>query len=236
MNQGDNRMNSQPVLVVDDERNIRMTISMSLESMGLEIDEAVNGEDALQKIDRKQYRLVLLDLKLPGMDGMEVLRRVRNIRPDIRTIIITAHGTIENAVEAMKLGAVDYIQKPFSPNEIRELVKRVIDRDAIEEQKAADYAAHFELAKRRIAEQQFDAAAEHAGKAIAFDNSRPEAFNLLGAIKEIQKDIPDAQKYYRAALALDPSYEPARKNIERTARWTKDGAIVIGDIPPGKGK
>ena len=188
-------MNPISILVVDDERNIRMSISMSLESPDLEVDAAVNGEDALQKIEGKNYRLILLDLKMPGMDGMEVLRRVRTVRPDIRVIIITAHGTIENAVEAMKLGAVDYIQKPFSPGEIRDLVKRVIDRDAIEEQKAADYASHFELAKRCITETHYDAAAEHAGKAISFDNTRPEAFNLLGVIREIQKDIPDAQKY-----------------------------------------
>jgi DNA-binding NtrC family response regulator len=228
-------MNRTPVLVVDDERNIRLGLSASLETLDAEVDEAVNGEDALRKLRDKKYRLMLLDLKMPGMDGMEVLRKVRDIRPELR-IIITAHGTIENAVEAMKLGVVDFIQKPFTPSEIRELVAKVIDRDSIEEQKAADYASHFELAKRCIAEQQYDAAAEHARKAISFDNSRPEAFNLLGVIREIQRDIVDAQKYYRAALALDPTYEPARKNIERTVRWERNGAITIGEIPPGKGK
>jgi DNA-binding response OmpR family regulator len=229
-------MNPISILVVDDERNIRMSVSMALESPDIEVDTAVNGEEALEKIAEKNFRLVLLDLKLPGMDGMEVLRNVRDARPDVRVIIVTAHGTIENAVEAMKLGAVDYIQKPFTPAEIRELVKRVIDREAIEERTAADYASHFELAKRCIAEAHYNAAAEHAKSAISFDNTRPEAFNLLGVIREIQKDITDAQKYYRAALALDPSYEPARKNIERTTRWERDSAIVIGDIQPRKGK
>ncbi len=229
-------MNGTSVIVVDDERNIRLGLTASLESLDVEVTEAVNGEDALEKLRESSFRLMLLDLKLPGMDGMEVLRRARDLRPEMRVIIITAHGTIENAVDAMKLGAVDFIQKPFAPSEIRELVSRVIDRDAIEERKAADYASHFELAKRCIAEQRYDDAAEHARKASGFDNSRPEAFNLLGVIREIQRDIVDAQKYYRAALALDPSYEPARKNIGRTARWERDGAIVIGDIAPGKGK
>jgi len=72
------------------------------------------------------------------MDGMEVLRQVREIRPDIRIIMITAYGTIELAVEAMKMGAVDFIQKPFSPEEIRELVSRVMDREKLDEQKVAD--------------------------------------------------------------------------------------------------
>ncbi len=229
-------MNGTSVIVVDDERTIRLGLTASLESLNVGITEAVNGEDALEKLRERNFRLMLLDLKLPGMDGMEVLRRAREIRPEMRVIVITAHGTIENAVDAMKLGAVDFIQKPFAPSEIRELVSRVIDRDAIEEQKAADYASHFELAKRCIAEKRYDDAAEHARKASGFDNSRPEAFNLLGVIREIQRDIVDAQKYYRAALALDPAYEPARRNIERTARWERDGAIVIGDIAPGKGK
>jgi DNA-binding NtrC family response regulator len=75
---------------------------------------------------------------MPGMDGMEVLRQVREIRPDIRIIMITAYGTIELAVEAMKMGAVDFIQKPFSPEEIRELVSRGMDREKLDEQKVAD--------------------------------------------------------------------------------------------------
>ena len=66
---------------------------------------------------------------MPGVDGMEVLRQVRESKPDIRIIIITAYGTIELAVEAMKLGAVDFIPKPFVPEEIREMVARVLDRD-----------------------------------------------------------------------------------------------------------
>jgi DNA-binding NtrC family response regulator len=136
-------MTAKPVLIVDDEKNIRLTLSIALEPLGLESDSAMNGEEALQMLREKDYRLVLLDLKMPGMDGMEVLRRLRDIRPDIRVIIITAHGTIESAVEAMKLGAVDFIQKPFAPKEIRDLVTAVINRDRIDERQAADYASHL---------------------------------------------------------------------------------------------
>jgi DNA-binding NtrC family response regulator len=229
-------MKNASILVVDDEKTIRMSLSIALESPGMEIDTAVNGEDALEKLREREYDLILLDLRMPGMDGMEVLRRVRDIRPDIRVVIITAYGTIESAVEAMKLGAADFIQKPFAPAEIRDLVRTVINRDTIDEKKAADYASHFELAKRCIAERHFDAAAEHAREAVSHDSSRPEAFNLLGVLREMEKDIPGAQKYYRTALALDPTYEPSRKNIERTAHWEKDGVIIVGDIQPQKGK
>ena len=127
-------MPGKPVLIVDDEKNIRLTLSQSLESLELETDTAVNGEEALAKLKEKDYRLILLDLRMPGMDGMEVLRQLREIRPDIRVIIITAYGTIESAVDAMKLGAADFIQKPFSPEEIRRLVSQVIDRERLDEQ------------------------------------------------------------------------------------------------------
>lgn len=120
-----------PILVVDDEKNIRMTVSLALDSLGLPVHAAVNGEEALQKLAEEKYQLLLLDLKLPGIDGMEVLHEVRDKWPHIKVIIITAHGTIDTAVDAMKLGASDFIQKPFSPAEIRDLTARVIERDNI---------------------------------------------------------------------------------------------------------
>ena len=125
---------SKPILIVDDEKNIRMTLSQSLDSLGVETDTAGNGEEALAKLKKKDFGLILLDIRMPGMDGMEVLRRVREVRPDIRIIMITAYGTIESAVEAIKLGAVDFLQKPFDPDEIRDLVSRVMDRDKLDEQ------------------------------------------------------------------------------------------------------
>jgi CheY-like chemotaxis protein len=121
----------RPILLVDDEKNIRLTLSQSLESLGMPVQTAVNGEEALQKLREGEFGLLLLDLKMPGMDGMEVLHRVRERWPTIPVIIITAHGTIESAVDAMKLGAVDFIQKPFSPKEIRELVTQVLQRESL---------------------------------------------------------------------------------------------------------
>ena len=102
-------MIEKSVLIVDDEKNIRLTLSQALEALEVETDTAANGEETLAKLKEKEFCLILLDLKMPGMDGMEVLRRVREIRPDIRVIILTAYGTIESAVEAMKLGAIDFI-------------------------------------------------------------------------------------------------------------------------------
>ena len=221
-------MEKESILVIDDEKNIRMTLSQSLESLGIPVQTAVNGEEALQKLRESIFRLVFLDLKMPGMDGMDVLRRIKEEWPKIRVVIITAHGTIESAVEAMKLGAVDFIQKPFSPGEIRELATLVLEREALDEESAVDYRSLIELAKRHITDRRFGAARETTRKAIAADPARPEAYNFLGALLEIKGDWVEAQKFYRAALEIDPTFKPARENLERTTSWHKFGKIDLG--------
>ncbi|MCE5326150.1 MAG: response regulator [Planctomycetaceae bacterium] len=221
-------MDAKPVLIVDDEKNIRLTLSQALETLDLKVDCAINGEEALTAIESKSYGLILLDLKMPGMDGIEVLRRIRQSRPDIKVIIITAHGTIEKAVEAMKLGAVDFIQKPFVPREIRDLVTAVLDRDRIAADVAQGYEDHIELAKKNIGQREFEAAQEHVRQAITADATRPEAFNLLGVLLEISGKTLESQKNYRAALALDPTYRPADENLSRTTGLTPRGTISMG--------
>jgi CheY-like chemotaxis protein len=134
-------MRDKPILIVDDEKNIRLTLSRSLEDLGVETDSAEDGKEALGKLKEKEFGLVLLDIRMPGVDGMEVLRQVRESRPDIRIIILTAYGTIELAVEAMKLGAVDFIQKPFVPEQIRERVARVMSRE--ENRQSKDGRSHL---------------------------------------------------------------------------------------------
>jgi DNA-binding NtrC family response regulator len=219
-------MAQDAILIVDDEKNIRLTLSQAMASAEQPVDTAVNGEEALAKLQEDSFGLVLLDLKMPGMDGMDVLRWISANRPDVRVIIITAHGTIESAVEAMKHGAVDYIQKPFAPREIREIVAKVLDRATLKIRRAQDYAGYVELAKKCVNEKRFEAATEHIRKALSLDPSRPEAFDFLGALLEIQGDRLEAQKNYRAALALDPTYEPALENLYRSTKAKPDDQIL----------
>jgi len=221
-------MEKQSILVVDDEKNIRLTMSQSLEPLDMPVQTAANGEEALEKLCNGLFGLVFLDLKMPGMDGMEVLRRIKKDRPKIRVIIITAHGTIESAVEAMKLGAVDFIQKPFSPGDIRELAKSVLERETLDEERTVDYRALIELAKRHITDRSFSDARKTVRKAIAADPGQPEAYNLLGALLEIGGDMFDAQKFYLAAMDIDPRYKPARANLKRTTSWKKSDNIDLG--------
>lgn len=227
-------MTMKKMLIVDDEKNIRMTLVQALEAIGLETDTAVNGEEALHKLAGTDFDLVLLDLKMPGMDGMEVLRRLRQSGAVTKVIIITAFGSVDSAVEAMKLGAVDFLQKPFSPTDVRDLVTQVLDRDKITDKNASDYTSFTELGKRCIADGRYDAARELFERAVSLDTSKPDAYNLLGAVTEIMGNMLQAQKYYRAALAIDPSYQPSLKNLERTVRWNRDGEIILDDAGDGK--
>lgn len=116
------------LLILDDEKNIRISVKRCLESDDLSIDDAVNGEEALLKLQGETYNLLLLDLKLPGMDGMEVLQVVRELYPQMKVVIISAHGSIQTAVSALKAGATDFLEKPFTPSEIRTLVERVLEQ------------------------------------------------------------------------------------------------------------
>ena len=219
-------MSNQHILVVDDEKNIRLTVTQALTSAGYQLSSAANGEEALKQLAEQEFGLILLDLRLPGMDGLEVLRQVVKIRPDIKVVIISAHGTIDNAVEAMKLGAIDFLQKPFTPQELRDFVSRVLDRSKIEAAQACDYDSHLAFTKRCMSERHFEAAMVHVRQAIGLNPGRPEAFNLLGALYELTGNSVEAMKNYRVALDLDPTYEPAWQNLRRPQKLLRNQSRI----------
>lgn len=214
--------------MIDDERNIRLTLHVVLEDLNVSIDTASTGEEALQKLTEKSYQLMLLDFKLPGMDGLEVLRRVSERYPNMQVIIMTAYGSIDLAVEAMKTGAVDFLQKPFDPAAVRNMVSRVL-QTAPEGRSARKYEYYIALAQQSINAGEFEVARVYAKKAIFIKHNRPEAYNILGGICEAKGDRQEANTNYRVALDMDPTYEPARKNLERaTSRPYTQMGIVWG--------
>ena len=208
-------MNTPSVLIVDDEKNIRLTLRETLKSLHLSVDSAVNGEEALDMAAQQSYDLVLLDLKMPGIDGIDVLRRLRELSPKTAVVLLTAHGNVESAVDAMKLGAVDFLQKPFAPQEIRDLVTQVFARQKKRKEKPEDYEFFVDSARNHIRNRLFDIAVEDLKTAIAIEPCKPHAFNLMGAVSELRGDVTGARKYYRTAYWLDPAYQPSRLNIER---------------------
>lgn len=223
------------ILVVDDEKNIRLTLSQALATLPAEIETASDGKEALQKVAEGTYSLMLLDLRMPEMGGMQVLQKLRDDRPEIPVAIITAHGNVESAVDAMKLGAIEFIQKPFGPDEIRGLVRKILERHQLDEAHATDYAGRYELAKRCISERRLDAAAQHLKFAIGLDPERPEAFNLLGVVHELRGEHTEAMKNYRVAYHIDASYKPADANLSRAGSFEQKGKpIIIGDLRGAK--
>lgn len=120
----DNTNETMRVLVIDDEQGIREGCERILKRMGFEVFKANRGDKGLEVVEQEDISIVLLDLKMPGMDGMEVLPRIREMDDTILVIIITGFATIETAIEAMKQGAYDFIPKPFEPDHLRIVVDR----------------------------------------------------------------------------------------------------------------
>ena len=114
------------VLVVDDEPNLRRVLAAILLRDGYDVHEADNGESALEFLREHHLDLVITDLRMPRVDGMELLRQVQRIDVQLPVVMLTAHGTVDNAVEALKLGAIDYLTKPFDQSEIRNVVRKAL--------------------------------------------------------------------------------------------------------------
>src|SRR5215216_6668922 len=114
------------ILVVDDEPNLRRVLSAQLERDGYDVHTAEDGEQALALLRDHHIDLVITDLRMPRVDGMELLRRVATFEEPAPVVMITAHGTVDTAVEALKTGAFDYITKPFDQDEVRTVVRKAL--------------------------------------------------------------------------------------------------------------
>jgi DNA-binding NtrC family response regulator len=127
-------MNSKmkPILVVDDEASMRESLRDWFVESGYQVDTANDGEAALKLIAEKEYGLLILDLKLPGKSGIDVLRESRKRVPDLKAIIITAYPSVDTAIEAMRQGAIEYLPKPFGLSELEKLVAKNIEPAQVE--------------------------------------------------------------------------------------------------------
>lgn len=114
------------ILIIEDEKEIRDGLAEVLEDAGFFVDSADNGRQGLEKIVKKDFDVVVTDLIMPVVGGMEVLREIKRIKPRVRVIMITAFATVDNAVEAMKAGASDYITKPFRIDEVQTKIRKVL--------------------------------------------------------------------------------------------------------------
>lgn len=120
------------ILVVDDEKSMREILEIFLKSEGYGVSVAENGEKAIDAVKKDIFDLIITDMKMPRVGGLELLKNVKQITPDTVVVIITAFGTTDSAVEAMKLGAYDYIQKPFQLDNIRLVVKNALEKQKLQ--------------------------------------------------------------------------------------------------------
>src|SRR5580704_9263088 len=116
-------MSAEPLLIVEDDESLRLIVQMQLEKLGYVAASAADAEQALEILKQSHHSLVITDLQLPGMSGIELLKRIQVDFPGIPVIVVTAFGTIQSAVNAMKAGAYDYITKPIHGHELSALVK-----------------------------------------------------------------------------------------------------------------
>jgi len=119
------------VLVVDDDRRMRRTLQVLIESMGLESSGAAGGDEACEQLGKARFDLVLTDLKMPGTSGLDLLAQIRTEHPTLPVVLITAYGTIQTAIEAMRKGASDYVLKPFDNDNLKLVIGRALDLERV---------------------------------------------------------------------------------------------------------
>jgi DNA-binding response OmpR family regulator len=210
---------SAKILVVDDEPNVRLGYRATLEAEGYSITEAHCGAKALDDLAAGSFDLAILDLRMPDMDGLQLLGEMRNRDYATPSIIITAHGDVPHAVHAMKLGAIDFLQKPLTPAELRNIVSDVLARHDTSATPPAlprdDFDSQIVTAQRLLNLRDFSRAQKHLIRALELNDKSAEAFNLTGVLFEMKGDYDRAKKYYGQAIKLDKRYEPAQQNMRR---------------------
>jgi DNA-binding response OmpR family regulator len=201
------------ILVVDDEKNVRFTVAHALRSDGYTVDSAGSGTEGLDCTSATRYDLILVDLRMPGMTGIDMLRELRRRDPEMPAVIITAYGVPQQLVEAAELGAIDCIHKPFSIQTIRSVVREVIDRAEGETAEATTASEYMRSAKRAIMHGEFDEAHAALERAKELDPRDCEPHLLDGIVALLKQDDETARERFRKALQIDPTNKNASEYL-----------------------
>ncbi len=227
-------LRSKRILIVDDEPNVRLVFRTALESAGYLVAEADDGATALEWLAESQADLILLDLQMPRTGGMEMLSRLREAGNDVPVVIVTAHGSIPDAVKAMKFGAIDFLTKPLNPEPLRQVVGEVIRRHSdrrLEQDPGlvpspiqrnaptlvtiAPAALDLSAIKRALNLREFGQALAGLEEALELAPDSAEAHTLMGVLRESLGQQHAAYHAYKLALGADPHYGPAQDNMKR---------------------
>jgi DNA-binding response OmpR family regulator len=179
-----------PILIVDDEPNVRLMYRASLAGLGYDLFEAASGERALEECRARHHDVAILDLRMPGMDGLELLAKMQQLGVTTPVAFITAYGDVPNAVRAMELGAIDFLPKPPTPDQLRDVVRDILLRHAapLSAPGALDFGYYLRSAKRAINLRDFDAANKYLIKALDLDAGSKQAMNLVGVMLEMRQE------------------------------------------------
>jgi DNA-binding response OmpR family regulator len=220
------------ILIIDDEPNLRLVFRTTLESAGYQVVEAPGGLEGLRQLRKFPADLILLDLFMPGLGGMAIFERLRDAGSSVPVVIITAHGSIPDAVAAMKLGAIDFLSKPIKPEQLRTMVADVLRRSGARAPEpatagspqgpSAGTAATFThsgadlvWAKQALNQREFNRARDLLEEALELDPGSAEAHHLMGVLRESLGQDRAAYDAYHAALEIDPHYLPALDSMRR---------------------
>jgi DNA-binding NtrC family response regulator len=190
------------VLVVDDTKNIRMILTKCLELEGYEVLTASDGKQALELFMTHSFDLAFLDIKLPEVRGTEVLKRIREHGIKTPVIIITAYATVKNAVDCTNMGAVAYVQKPFSADKIRTVLKEIENINIYKNSDEINLENLIADAKQFLGTHDYEKALEAAKKAFILEIENPEVYLLISKAYRGLENEKSAERFYQFYKAL----------------------------------
>jgi len=206
-------MEKNKALVIDDEQIILDSVSKILKDENYEVDVSLSGREGLNQAIQKEYDIVLTDIRMPDIGGMRVLRDVKRSKPSLPVVIITGYASVKSAVQAMKLGAADYIEKPFTPDQLLKAVDSALDIAATkppEEQALIHKEEMIKVLERAASDSEFFTnLLEYASDALdEYDLTGPEKLALLtGDVEWIEEEIGPLTRSQRRWLDLRRSAE-----------------------------
>jgi DNA-binding response OmpR family regulator len=217
----------KPVLIIEDETIMRESLRDWLKDGGYEVETAKEGEEALEKIGKKEFSVAVLDLRLPGKDGLEVLKEATEKDPKIKGIVITAYPSVETAVEAMKIGAVDYIVKPFAPDALEKVIQEILGPVQVEvkpeEGKVKEAAAELPVVEEAGVEE------AEVEEAIAITEGEIPAHLEQGQAYFREGRYKEALREFQSILRVAPGHIESRTWIRKAKEGLVKPKVEVGE-------
>lgn len=190
------------ILVIDDTKNIRMLLTKCLEHEGYQVETASDGLEALDMLSKDKYDLTFLDIKMSKLSGTEVLKSIREMGIDTPVIIITAYATVKNAVECTKLGAVTYLQKPFTAEKIRTVLSELMHRNE-DSVLFGRTESILEQSRELISKGAFTEALGMLKEILAKEIDNPEVYFLISKAYQGMGNRKNAERFYKTYLIFN---------------------------------